>query len=154
MVILCSPLPQAVDTPSMTEIRLRWLAMMLIHRRTEYIPSPEEISIHESLIWDNLEIKFELCSCWLCIIILCLWLKLLYASKCTRTHLRTPKYQNFLGENASRPPYTKGSLDSPRPPLTAIFSTLANISPLPPKIKSYVDLQPWLQLGAAAKVRK
>ena len=56
------------------------------------------------------------------------------ALECTSEHLKLP---NFLGKHTTRPLYGKAALGCPRPPSTAIFSTLANMF-APPKYKSYV----------------
>ena len=81
--------------------------------------------------------------CWPRIIIVhvCVWLKLLYASECTRMHLRKPKI--FFSSGACpQAPYSKGSLGSPMLPLTAIFSTLANIFAPPPPLKKKLMYYP------------
>ena len=56
------------------------------------------------------------------------------APECTSEHLK------FSGGACPQAPYSKGSLGSPMLPLTAIFSTLANIfAPLPPSPPSTTE---------------
>ena len=59
------------------------------------------------------------------------------APECTSEHLK------FSSGACLQAPYSKGSLGSPMPPLTAIFSALANIFAPPPTVKKTYVLPYW-----------